>query len=246
MFGDVEQFGGGQEGSEGMSEAAMEAFREQMKAAGQQLKALQKGEQKKKKKEEKLAKIISQFLQKKSKRTDLAFQAAEALALNIPAGFVLSMLLLGDQESRKAASESEVSDKQDSDKQDADVITLSGNDLSYMMTDDEAQTARLHAELIPWTDMMYSQAKHDALRLLQQSRDEDGRLYPVMIQLPSTVMKYFLQDHRLVIPQQNLEKLSQIILDKIFTGLQGNLDKLQEIREAEFGDTSGDSSAQPQ
>lgn len=228
MFGDLEQFGGAHEGSDGMSEAAMEAFREQMKAAGQQLKALQKGEQKKKKKEEKLAKIISQFLQKKSKRTDLAFMAAEALALNIPPGFILGTLLLGDEESQKIAIEGLSEGKQDA-------ISLSGNDLSYMMAEDESQTARLHAQLVPWVDVMYTQASTDALRLIQQARDEEGKLYPVMVNLPATVMRYFLQDNGLVIPQQNLETLAKIIIEKIFAALQKNLDKLQQIREAEFG-----------
>jgi|GEM_PF-4423616 hypothetical protein len=232
MFGDLEQFGGAHEGSDGMSEAAMEAFREQMRVSGQQLKAQQKGEQKKKKKEEKLAKIISQFLQKKSKRTDLAFLAAEALALNIPPGFVLAALLLGDEDAQKTATEGLAEEKQSQ-------ITLSGNDLSYMMAEDEAQTARLHAQLIPWVDVMYIQAATDALRLIQQSHDEEGKLYPVMLNLPATVMKYFLQDNGLTIPKQNLETLARIILEKIFVSLQKNIDKLQEIREAEFGTPPG-------
>jgi hypothetical protein len=108
-----------------------------------------------------------------------------------------------------------------------------------MMAEDEAQTARLHAQLIPWVDVMYIQAATDALRLIQQSHDEEGKLYPVMLNLPATVMKYFLQDNGLTIPKQNLETLARIILEKIFVSLQKNIDKLQEIREAEFGTPPG-------
>src|SRR3990167_5158278 len=94
-FDDLESFHGSDGGAEQMSEEAYERFQEQMRTAAAQIKALQKGEQKKKKKEDTLAKIIERFLQKKAK-TDLVMLAAQVLAENIPPLFVLSVLILAD------------------------------------------------------------------------------------------------------------------------------------------------------
>lgn len=240
MFGDLEQFGGGSDqGGEGMSEAAREAFREQQRAASQQLKALQKGEQKKKKKEDKLAKIITELLQKKSKRSDLAMAAAEVLALNVPPAFVLSAILLGDQESQKELSMTIVEDDKglatENQPDLSDLITLSGNDLSYMMTDDEVQTANLHSELVPWSQMMYIQAKNDPIRMLQNGKIEDeDKVQPVIIELMMLTQRYFLEDRGLLLPADNLRTLSGIIMRKIFEKIQANVDRLQALREAEF------------
>lgn len=249
MFGDLEQFGGGSDqGGEGMSEAAREAFREQQRAASQQLKALQKGEQKKKKKEDKLAKIITELLQKKSRRSDLAMAAAEVLALNVPPAFVLSAILLGDQESQKELSMTIVEDDKglatENQPDLSDLIALSGNDLSYMMTDDEVQTANLHSELVPWSQMMYIQAKNDPIRMLQNGKvEEEGqqtfpsgedRVQPVIIELMMLTQRYFLEDRGLLLPADNLRTLSEIIMRKIFEKIQANVDRLQALREAEF------------
>ncbi len=240
MFGDLEQFGGGSDqGGEGMSEAAREAFREQQRAASQQLKALQKGEQKKKKKEDKLAKIITELLQKKSRRSDLAMAAAEVLALNVPPAFVLSAILLGDQESQKELSMTIVEDDKglatENQPDLSDLITLSGNDLSYMMTDDEVQTINLHNELIPWSQMMYVQAKNDPMRMIQNAKvEDDEKTQPVIIELMMLTQRYFLEDRGLLLPADNLRTLSEIIMRKIFEKIQANVDRLQALREAEF------------
>lgn len=244
---DLEQFGGGDgSGKEAMSEAAMEAIREQMRQAGKQLKALQKGESKKKKKEDKLAKLITQFLQKKSKRSDLAITAATLLSLNIPPAFVLSMLLLGDSASQAELSMTTAEDDKGLDaahQPDIEgMISLSGNDLSYMMTDDEAQTAQLHAALVPWVQTMYIQAKNDPLRMLKNAKTETEEIQPSIIECMMMAMRYFLEDRGLILPPENLQMLSQIILMKIFTELAQNFDKLQELREQEFQGLPGDTS----
>lgn len=247
MFGDLEQFSGSDQGAqEGMSEAARETYREQQRAASQQLKALQKGEQKKKKKEDKLAKIITQLIQKKSRRSDLAIAAAEVLALNIPPTFILAVILLGDQESQRELSMTVIEDDKGLATEHQpdlnDLITLSGNDLSYMMTDDETQTVALHNELVPWAQMMYVQAKNDPLRMLQNAvapHDNDENIvpsesHPQLTELIMLAMRYFLQDRNLLLPPENLRTLSDIIMGKIFERIQNNIDRLQALREVEF------------
>lgn len=66
-MGDFESFAGF-DSSEGVDPASFEKFKERIKAAAAQIKALKKGEQKQRKKEEKLIKILLKFV-KSSKKT---------------------------------------------------------------------------------------------------------------------------------------------------------------------------------
>lgn len=241
MFGDLENYNsiGGSEGSEGMSEAAMEAFREQMRSASQQLKALQKGEQKRKKKEEKLAKLLAQFLQRKSGKTDLAFQAAHLLALNIPAAFVLSMLLLGDRESQQELT---MAAKEDDKGLEVEVlssdtqqrITLGEEDLALIRTEDEEKSQAIIDEILVWIDIMYIQARNDVMRMMKNAYDEDQKIHDEIPQFMTTVVTYFMTENGMSVPPENVEKISETMLQKIFTALNENLEKIQALRSKEF------------
>ncbi len=241
MFGDLENYNaaGGSEGSEGMSEAAMEAFREQMRSTSQQLKALQKGEQKRKKKEEKLAKLLTQFLQRKSGKSDLAFQAAHLLALNIPAAFVLSMLLLGDRESQQELT---MAAKEDDKGLEVEVlstdtqqrITLSEEDLGLIRTEDEEKSQAIIDELLVWIDMMYIQAKNDVMRMMKNAYDDNQKIHEEIPQFMTTVVNYFMTENGMSVSPENIERISETMLQKIFGMLEENINKIQQLRNKEF------------
>lgn len=239
MFGDLEQFGASEGGGEGMSEAAMEAFREQMRAASQQVKQLQKGEQKRKKKEEKLAKLLSQFLQRKSGRGDLAFLAAHVLALNVSPAFVLSILLLGDRESQQDLT---MAAKEDDKGLEVEVvpteviqnITLDEDELALLRTEDEIRSQQIIDEVLVWIEIMYIQARNDQMRIIKNSYDENQQVHAVIGEYMSAVMKHFTSDNGVSLPPENLELLAQNILRKIFSNLQDNMEKIQQLRNQEF------------
>ncbi len=241
MFGDLENYNsaGGSEGTEGMSEAAMEVFREQMRSTSQQLKALQKGEQKRKKKEEKLAKLLTEFLQRKSGKSDLAFQAAHLLALNIPAAFVLSMLLLGDRESQQELT---MAAKEDDKGLEVEMlstdtqqrITLGEEDLALVRTEDEEKSQAIIDELLVWIDMMYIQAKNDVMRMIKNAYDEDQKIHDEIPKFMTTVVNYFMTENGMSVPPENIERVSEIMLQKMFAALNENFDKIQQLRSKEF------------
>lgn len=237
MFGDLDQFHGGDEGTDQMSEAAREVFREQMRAASQQIKAIQKGEQKRKKKEDKLAKLLSQFLQRRSGRTDLAFLAAQVLALNIPPAFILSVLLLGDRESQQELT---MTAKEDDNGLEVEVmsgdmvqnITLDEDELALLRTEDEARSQQIIDEVLIWMEIMYMQARNDKIRMLRNGYDSDVSednetpssdshiIRLPIIEYMAAVMNHFVTDNGLNITPKNTEILARAILQKIFMVLE--------------------------
>ncbi len=93
---DFESFSSESE-SHGSSAETFRLFQERMKVAAAQIKAIRAGEQKQKKREDKLAKILSDFI--KSRQSDQNFlefivHITKLLAVNLPAAFILSFLIL--------------------------------------------------------------------------------------------------------------------------------------------------------
>ncbi len=87
----------GLEGAAGMDPKAFEKFQEQMRENSAAIAALQKAQAAQQQKEDKLAQILRQFIQTSTKR-DLVVLITQLLAQNIPAGFVLSLVLLGNED----------------------------------------------------------------------------------------------------------------------------------------------------
>ena len=87
----------GLDGGEGMDEGAFEAFKEKMRAAAAQIAAIKKEEKKARKKEDELLKILLKFV-KSSHNTELVLLISRCLEQNIPAHFILSIVVLGNEE----------------------------------------------------------------------------------------------------------------------------------------------------
>lgn len=96
---DFELFSGF-DGSEQIDPASFERFKERMKANAAQIKAIQAGEQKQKQKEDKLVKILLKFIRTSRKNT-LVLLISRVLEENVPAAFVLSLILLGNEDIQK-------------------------------------------------------------------------------------------------------------------------------------------------
>ena len=246
----LEQFQGGDGKSEGMSEAALEAFREQMRAASQQIKKAQKKEQKKKKKEDKLAKIITQLLQKRTKR-NLAFLAAKLLALNIPPIFVLSIFLLDEEATREEMSKlvdelqaPETPHEQGQQKQQGEII-IDEKVLNCLHTDDESLLSAIKKEVRIWADFIYEQAETEAIRLLEKCINEEGEFHPVIIEFAAEVLRDYLLEKPVTASNEETDYIAHVILQKIFEQLNRNLDHLKKLREEEFGgdDNNNDESS---
>lgn len=94
---DLESFSGFDAQSDAMDPGSFERFKERMAAAAAGLKSLQASEQRQKKTEDDLVKILLKFIQSGQKR-DILLLVSRLLEENVPAGFIVSILLLSNVE----------------------------------------------------------------------------------------------------------------------------------------------------
>jgi hypothetical protein len=94
----------GFEQNSAMDAAAFERFQERVKAAAAQIQASKKEEKKRKKKEDELVKILLKFI-KSSDKKDLVLLISRVLEKNVPANFILAIILLGNEEIQREIGE---------------------------------------------------------------------------------------------------------------------------------------------
>jgi hypothetical protein len=94
---ELESFSSYESGNQGSDPESFRLFQERMKAAAAQIQGIRAGEQKQKKKEDELAKILGNFIKSKQGtrgNDEFLMMTSSLLALNIPAIFILSILVL--------------------------------------------------------------------------------------------------------------------------------------------------------
>lgn len=219
-FDELESFRPSDTGGEQMSEKAFEQFREQMRSAAQQLKALQKGEQKKKKKEDKLAKILAQFLQKQTK-TNLVLLAAEVLAEDIPPSFVLSVMLLTDtsylDDARKTVEQEHFRMRQ---------IELDEKEIALV--------PQANGEIVDWMNIMAEYAARDPIKFLKTVKNEGKKLKYILIEFVREVLKDYFSERKIEIIEADLEKFSIQILRKMIDQIENNAEHLEQLHEQDM------------
>jgi hypothetical protein len=94
----------GMEQNGAMDAAAFERFQERVKAAAAHIQAIRKEEKKRKKKEDELIKILLKFI-KSSDKKDLVLLISRVLERNVPANFILAIILLGNEEIQREIGE---------------------------------------------------------------------------------------------------------------------------------------------
>lgn len=200
-----------------VSEQAHEQFREQMRATTQKLKAMQKGEQKKKTKEDRLAKILSDFLQKKTK-SHLVLLAAKLLAEGIPALFVLSMMIVTDPESVADARKT---------------LDEEGRRLDPLSWTDEEMGVfpQASGDMIDWINIVAEYAGRDAVKFLATVRNSEKKLKYIVLEFASEVLKDYFMDKNMELEPENAQKLSIQILKKVIESVQRNAEQLEHLRD---------------
>lgn len=217
----LEQFFGFDSG-EGMNEASFELFKEKMKAAAAQMAASKKEEGKQKKKEEELLKILLKFIQNSQKK-ELVLLISRALEQNLPANFILAIILLGNEEIEEAIG-NYLKLQAGPDAQEKALI---------FFKEDETMPLKIKIELDIWMKNLLFQAEENPHRLVKNSydieilEDEDGRISEeksmkiILIQLTAHVLKEFLDS-------KNFPNDYDSIMDFAEFSLKGILQKTEE------------------
>lgn len=228
---DLESFFGADGGGEGMSEQDFERFKEHMRAAAAQLQALQKSEQKQKKGEQKLIKILLKFL-KTSRKTDILLLLSRVLEQNVPANFVLSLIILGNEDMQKDA-DMDLKMLPSGKKFDEAETVEAEQSLTLFGTDEKILSMKAKIEIDNWIKNMYVQAEEHPYRVTQTVLDFEDNVKLIVIQLVSFVLRDFLEQNGLPAKYERLKEFISLVLGKMMDDTKDKTKGTQELKEGD-------------
>lgn len=225
---DFESFIGLDQGENQISPEALAAFQERMRKNAQQIKALRKAESKQKKKEDKLAEILKQFL-RDNHQSSLFHWIVVLLELNIPAAFILSIILLGSKELQEQTG-----------------IQLEDSDASNLPSDrthtaenklvvygkNESVPLKIKISIDLWGKNIFEAACLNPHKVLNTALDVEKKLKPPVYKLAAVVLNEYLESQEQASNLDNLEEFCKAMLNGIIKKVEHNLDR-PELNEGE-------------
>lgn len=219
---DFESFGGIEDSGQ-VDAASFEKFKERIKAAQSQIKALKKGEQKVRQKEEKLIKILTKFVKNYQKK-DVMLLVARLLEQNTPPIFILSIVLLGnedvleDPESKKLLKSPE-------DLPEAESVSLAKYDK------DELLPLKLKVRIDDWLKDILKSALENPNRLLKTVYDEDEQIKLPLIQLCAFILRDYLEANKETADYEKLKEFSTFFMSGILKKVEDKIEATKELEE---------------
>lgn len=239
----------GMDAGEPMSAASLEKLQERMAQAQAQIAAIHKEEKKHKKKENDLLAILVKFV-KTSHKTELTLLISRVLEQNLPANFVLAIILLGNQEIQQQVGDflmlkslrhndiqtPAAAATPESPSQSAE----SEKSLTFFNSQDHTMPLKIKIELDQWIKSLLLQAEENPHKLLRTAykteyiKIEDEKDYfgekkyeeKVEIQKPLIMLAaYVVGDY---MKQKGLEENSKLLTDFAEFILKGILNKTRE------------------
>lgn len=214
----------GMDSGEPMSAASLEKLRERMKAASAQIKQIKKEEKKQKKKEYDLLKILLKFV-KTSHKKDLTLLISRVLEINVPANFVLTIILLGNKEIQEAVGKYLM----------LSTPTSEDKSLIFFGQKDETLPLKIKIELDHWVKDLLFQAEEYPQKLIktaykidyielekeyefEESKYEEKKsIQPPLIELIAFVVQDFLKQNEISEPNKKIKEFALFILKGILT-----------------------------
>lgn len=236
-----------------MSEAALEQLRERMKAAAAQIAALKREEKRHKQKEEDLLKILSHFV-KTSHKQELVLLISRVLEQNLPANFILAIIILGNEEiermagkfillqSAAANSSSDAAQFTSGEQRIARSEQNSSHALTFFKDSDDSLPLRIKIEVDNWIKNMLSQAEERPEKLLSNvwhikmielpkeyefedsEYREEREIKKVLVQLMTYVLRDFLEQSKISEPYDKLYNFCEFVITGILNKTQENFD----------------------
>lgn len=220
---DFESFGGF-DANDGMDAASFEKFKERMKAAAAQIKALKKGEQKQRQKEEKLIKILLKFV-KSSKKQDIMVLIARLLEQNVPAVFILSIVVLGNEEYFEDEEGNQVLLESQKLQSEAD-----GKSLAFF-DGEKVLPLKLKIKIDAWMKNIFSLSLEHPHRLLKTVFDEDDVLILPLIQIASFILRDYLEKNKQETDYARLKEFCDFFLNGVMKEVQQKIKETKELNE---------------
>jgi len=214
----IESFLGG-ESSEPMSEGAFEQFRQKMKAAQAQIQAIKKEEKRQKKTEDELLKILFQFVKTSSKK-DLVILISRALEANIPASFILAIILLGNEDVQRMLKRVLIKKEE-----------VKSNSRALIFFNENEKTFSLEVKLMldVWMKEVLYQAEEYPQKVLKTCITEKDGLDTRVVNLASYVIEDYLWQKKIPQGHEKVMKSSEFILNGILEKVRENLENRELI-----------------
>ena len=191
---DFESFNPG-EGGESYDPAALERFKEKVKKNAAFIAAVRKGEQKQKVKEDRLAKILLKFIQSNQKSA-LLMLAAKLLQENIPASFILSIILLGNEEVQmELKKEAQADLPQLAAGETAARSTVSSEFSIITAFSDQSLPLKLKAEIDSWGRGIVESGSAAPFKILETALDANGAVKKIVIDCCANVLGDFIANN---------------------------------------------------
>lgn len=208
-----------------MDSASFEKFKDRMRAAAAQLKALAAGEQKQKKKEDELIKILLKFI-KSGKKKDILLLVLRLLEQNVPAGFVVSMLLISNQDMQEELGLKMLpSGPEHNIPEDSDMETLPDQYLKESIL-----PLRVKIAIDAWLNEIAKRAADNPERILFTILDENGIIKLPVTQLAVFCLRDFLQQQGTPAVYDKLKDFMDMMLEGIIKKTREQFENRKQLR----------------
>lgn len=225
---DFEAFAGMEEGGDKVDPAVFEKFKERIKAAATQIKAIKKSEQKVRKKEDKLIKILLKFV-KNSQKRDIMLLIARLLEQNISPVFILSIVLLGNEEVLNQEEDKLLLEGGKS----IDDVGKEGNQALALFEENQALPLEVRVKIEDWMKNVLAQGLEKPARIVRTVFDDSGILKLPLIQLSAFILRDYLGSMKQEADYEKLKEFSDFFLNGVMKKLKKKADEVKELKKGE-------------
>jgi hypothetical protein len=226
---DFESFSGLDTGGEGSDPAAFEKFKERMQAAAAQLKALQAGEQKQRKKEDELIKILLKFIKTGQKRDQLLL-VSRLLEQNVPAGFIVSILLISNPEIQQELGIKLLPSGEPVHDAGLGQSSPQKETLPDRYLGDNVLPLAIKIAIDSWIGEIVRRASDDPARILQTILDETGIIKLAVTQLAVFCLRDFLEEQGSPTEYDKLKDFMYLMLEAVVQKLKEQVKEKKQLR----------------
>jgi hypothetical protein len=221
---DFEAFSGMDASQEGFDPAAFERFKERMKAASTQLKAIQAGEQKAKKKEDELIKILLKFIKGNHQR-DILMLVVRLLEDNVPAGFIVSLLLISHRDMQEELGVKLLPHGPDHKiPEDSDITTLPDHYLK-----ESVLPLGIKLAIDAWLNEITRRASDNAHKVIATILDQDGIIKLPVTQLAVFCLRDFLEKEGSPADYDKLKEFMDLMLEGIIKKVRQEFEERKKL-----------------
>lgn len=211
-------------GGQKATEISDEVFREQIRKTQKAQKALKKAEGKARAKDDRLAKVIGKFLQTRS-NTAVMILISRCLDHNIPAGLILGILALVENEAQKEFE-----------------VVLGENAQILTAPKIGERTLVAHTDFPPeiknaldvWSFGLLEFGLTQPARLLATAVSPDGDIFTSLAKLTTFVIRDFLDERSVELEFAQIEKFADFVLKTVLLKIKNQIDATKELGGEKF------------